>query len=167
MELKGKDKDGKITKNKGPKAVEEKIPVEVPVVEPIATKEVAFLVGRNTATQPQQHGTPKKQQRKKGPKSDALDTVDGGDELLLLLGGTEKLLSALRRLPLSVAELQTLIEVLLNRQQEASETFESDWMERSGRLDPIAALRKQLTDKDKMLLEEIEEKQSYQNKVID
>jgi len=166
MEMKGKDnKEGKNAKNKGLKAVEEKVVVEVPVVEPIATKEMAFLVGRNAASQSQQHGTPKKQQRKKMPKSDALDNIDGGEELLLLLGGTEKLLSALRRLPLSVAELQTLIEVLLNRQQEASETFESDWMERSGRLDPIAALRKQLADKDKTLLEEIEEKQSYQNKL--
>jgi len=149
----------------GPKTAEEKVAAEVPVVEPIAAKETAFLVGRTAATQPQQHGTPKKQQRKKGPKSDVLDTIDGGEELLLLLGGTEKLLSALRRLPLSVAELQTLIEVLLNRQQEASETFESDWMERGGRLDPIAALRKQLADKDKTLLEETEEKQFYQNKL--
>lgn len=153
----------KSVKTKGPKVVEEKV-VEVPVVEPIATKEVAFIVGRNTGSQPQQQGTPKRQQRKKVVKNDTFD-IDGGEELLLLLGGTEKLLSALRRLPLSAAELQTLIEVLLNRQQEASGTYESEWMERSGRLDPIAALRKQLDDKDKLLLEEVEEKQSYQNKL--
>jgi len=165
MELKAKDPAVKSVKSKGPKAVEEKIVAEVAVVEPVAVKEVAFLTTRNTGAQPQQHGTPKKQQRKKVIKNDALETIDGGEELLLLLGGTEKLLSALRRLPLSVAELQTMIEVLLNRQQEASGTFESEWMERGGRLDPIAALRKQLADKEKLMMEELEEKQSYQNKL--
>jgi hypothetical protein len=58
-----------------------------------------------------------------------------------------------------------MIEVLLNRQQEASGTVESEWMERGGRLDPIGALRKQLADKEKALQEELEEKQAYQNKV--
>lgn len=116
------------------------------------------------APQSQQPGTPKKQ-RKRNAKTDSLDTADGGEELLLQLGGTEKLLSALRQLPLTSSELQTMIEVLLNRQQEASGTVESEWMERGGRLDPIGALRKQLAEKEKALQEELEEKQAYQNKV--
>ncbi len=171
VELKG-GKD----KKKGPKpvaVVEEKVTAsEVPVVEPIAVKEVAFITTKSNTSAPavqppqqQQPGTPKKQ-RKKNTKTDSVDTIDGGEELLLQVGGTEKLLSALRQLPLTSSELQTMIEVLLNRQQEASGAVESEWMERGGRLDPIGALRKQLADKDKALQEELEEKQVYQNKVL-
>ena len=148
------------TKKVPSKPIEEKI-VEIPVVEPIAVKEVAFLTTAKPLAQPP--GTPKKQ-KKKNPKN---DSIDDGEELLLQIGGTEKLLSALRsQLPLTSSELQTMIEVLLNRQQETSGSVESEWMERGGRLDPIGALRKQLTEKDKALQEELEEKQVYQNKVI-
>lgn len=177
VELKARDKDK--TSKKGPKpVVEEKIVAsEALAVEPVAVKEVAFTVGRGgsnsnagnssapVAQPPQQPSTPKKQ-RKKNAKTDSLDTPDVGEELLLQLGGTEKLLSAIRQLPLTSSELQTMIEVLLNRQQEASGTVESEWMERGGRLDPIGALRKQLAEKEKALQEELEEKQVYQNKVI-
>lgn len=176
VELKAKDKDKSGGKKGAKPVVEEKLVAsETAVVEPVAIKEVAFTVGRggannNTnsssapAVQPAQPGTPKKQ-RKKNAKTDSVD-IDGGEELLLQLGGTEKLLSAIRQLPLTSSELQTMIEVLLNRQQEASGTVESEWMERGGRLDPIGALRKQLAEKDKALQEELEEKQVYQNKVI-
>lgn len=173
VELKAKDKPKKGAKP----VVEEKIVAsEVTVVEPVMVKEVAFTCGRpgpnNTngsaasVPQPQQPGTPKKQ-KKKTVKTDSLDTIDGGEELLLQVGGTEKLLGALRQLPLTASELQTMIEVLLNRQQEATEIGDSDWMERGGRLDPIGSLRKQLAEKDKALQEELEEKQAYQNKVYD
>lgn len=176
VELRVKDKDK--TGKKGPKVVvQEKIfASEVSVIESAPVKEVAFTVARGTnsnvgsaptatAAQPlQQPSTPKKQ-RKRNVKTDSIDAADGGEELLLQLGGTEKLLSALRQLPLTSSELQTMIEVLLNRQQEAAGTVESEWMERGGRLDPIGALRKQLADKDKALQEELEEKQAYQSKV--
>lgn len=172
VELKVKDKEK--TNKKAKVVIEEKVVAsEAPVVEAAPVKEVAFNVARgnnnpSSASAPvapqQQPGTPKKQ-RKRNAKTDSLDTADGGEELLLQLGGTEKLLSALRQLPLTSSELQTMIEVLLNRQQEASGTVESEWMERGGRLDPIGALRKQLADKEKALQEELEEKQAYQNKV--
>lgn len=173
VELRGKDKEK--TNKKAKVVVEEKvIASELPIVEAVPVKEVAFNVTRGNnnsnnasapvAPQSQQPGTPKKQ-RKRNAKTDSLDTADGGEELLLQLGGTEKLLSALRQLPLTSSELQTMIEVLLNRQQEASGTVESEWMERGGRLDPIGALRKQLAEKEKALQEELEEKQAYQNKV--
>lgn len=173
VELRGKDKEK--TSKKAKVVVEEKvIASELPIVEAVPVKEVAFNVTRGNnnsnnvsatvAPQSQQPGTPKKQ-RKRNAKTDSLDTADGGEELLLQLGGTEKLLSALRQLPLTSSELQTMIEVLLNRQQEASGTVESEWMERGGRLDPIGALRKQLAEKEKALQEELEEKQAYQNKV--
>lgn len=144
----------------------------VPVVEPPAVREVAFTVGTNTAPvnpapapQQQQPSTPKKQRKRNTNKTDSVETVDNGEELLLQVGGTEKLLLALRQLPLTPAELQTMIEVLLNRQQEESTMADSEWMEPSGRLDPIGELRKQLADKEKALQEELEEKQVYQNKV--
>ncbi|XP_046443894.1 kinectin-like isoform X2 [Daphnia pulex] len=174
VELKVKDKEK--TNKKAKVAIEEKVVAsEAPIVEAAPVKEVAFNVARgnnnpSSASAPvapqsqQQPGTPKKQ-RKRNAKTDSLDTADGGEELLLQLGGTEKLLSALRQLPLTSSELQTMIEVLLNRQQEASGTVESEWMERGGRLDPIGALRKQLADKEKALQEELEEKQAYQNKL--
>ncbi|EFX65046.1 hypothetical protein DAPPUDRAFT_333581 [Daphnia pulex] len=171
VELKVKDKEK--TNKKAKVVIEEKVVAsEAPIVEAAPVKEVAFNVARGNnpssasapvAPQPQP-GTPKKQ-RKRNVKTDSLDTADGGEELLLQLGGTEKLLSALRQLPLTSSELQTMIEVLLNRQQEASGTVESEWMERGGRLDPIGALRKQLADKEKALQEELEEKQAYQNKL--
>ncbi|XP_046630659.1 kinectin-like isoform X1 [Daphnia pulicaria] len=172
VELKVKDKEK--TNKKAKVVIEEKVVAsEAPIVEAAPVKEVAFNVARgnnnpSSASAPvapqQQPGTPKKQ-RKRNAKTDSLDTADGGEELLLQLGGTEKLLSALRQLPLTSSELQTMIEVLLNRQQEASGTVESEWMERGGRLDPIGALRKQLADKEKALQEELEEKQAYQNKL--
>ena len=81
------------------------------------------------------------------------------------MGGTENLLSAVRRVPLSAAELQTMIEILLNRQQESDGGVESDWMERGGKLDPLSLLRKQLSDKDALLKEEKEVTQVYQNKL--
>jgi len=184
VELKHSKETGKSGKAKAGKSVE--TPTEVAVVEPVVVKEVAFTVGEKTAaapavtaasaanasvtaSHPQQHqpSTPKKQQRKKGAgaKSDSLDNVDGADELLLLLGGTEKLLSAVRSVPLSAVELQAMIEVLLNRQQEAAGTVESEWMERGGRLDPLGSLKKQLTDKEKALKEEQEVAQAYQIKL--
>jgi len=168
LELKAKEH-----KTKKPKAVvEEKIVAEeVIVFEPVAVKETAFTCGTRPAAalQQQQPSTPKKQKNKKNnSKSDSQDTMDGGEELLQALGGTEKLLSAMRQLPLTTAELQTLIEVLLNRQQEeaAMGSADSEWMNGGGRLDPIGALRKQLEDKDRIIQEEIEEKLVYQNKVI-
>lgn len=156
----------------GKKSSKANIEEPVPVVEPVVVKEVAFIVGHNTngqtnatpAAQQQQPSTPKKK-RKQNTKTDSVETIDGGEELLLQIGGTEKLLSALRELPLTPAELQTTIEVLLNRQQEESTIADSEWMEPGGRLDPIGALRKQLDDKEKALQEEIEEKLAYQNKV--
>lgn len=168
VELKSKDKKAK--GNVKP-VVAAPIEEETVVVEPVAVKEVAFTVGRpNAATttvvqQQQQPSTPKKQKKRNSNKNDSVEAVDGGEELLSQLGGTEKLLSALRQLPLTSSELQTMIEVLLNRQQEASGAVESEWMERGGRLDPIGALRKQLADKDKSLTEELEEKLVYQTKV--
>ncbi|XP_032792537.2 kinectin isoform X3 [Daphnia magna] len=174
LKTRGKDKTGK----KEPKVVvEEKINAsEAPVAEGAPVKEVAFTVARGNisnvssaqtsiAAQPSQQPSTPKKQRKRNVKSDSVDAVDGGEELLLQLGGTEKLLSALRQLPLTSSELQTMIEVLLNRQQEAAGNVESEWMERGGRLDPLGALRKQLADKDKALQEELEEKQAYQNKL--
>jgi len=157
------------TKQQPKPVVEEKIvATEVPVVEPVAVKETAFQCGPAPAPQ-QQPSTPVKKPKKKNTKGDSLEGLmapDPGDELLLQLGGTEKLLSALRSLPLTSAELQTAIEVLLNRQQEAGTgNSDSEWMERGGKLDPIGALRKQLTDKEKALAEELEEKKVYQNKV--
>ena len=165
LELKAKEH-----KTKKPKAVvEEKIVAEeVVVIEPVAVKETAFTCGVRPAAQ-QQPSTPKKQKSKKNnSKSDSQDMMDGGEELLQALGGTEKLLSAMRQLPLTTAELQTLIEVLLNRQQEeaAMGSADSEWMNGGGRLDPIGALRKQLEDKDRIIQEEIEEKLVYQNKVM-
>lgn len=171
VEMKTKDghKNGKKTTKT---TVEEREPVE----EPVCVKEVAFTVGQNTAAtngssssaapqqQQQQPSTPKKK-KKQNAKTDSIETIDGGEELLLQVGGTEKLLSALRQLPLTPAELQTMIEVLLNRQQEESTIADSEWMEPGGRLDPIGALRKQLADKEKALQEELEEKQAYQTKV--
>ncbi len=75
----------------------------------------------------------------------------------------------MRRVPLSAGELQALIEVLLNRQQEDSDTagqgVASEWMERGGRLDPIGALRKQLHDKELALKEVEEVAAAYQAKL--
>jgi hypothetical protein len=83
-----------------------------------------------------------------------------------MLGGSEKLLSAIQRVPLSAADLQTMIEVLLNRQQEADGAVESEWMESGGRLDPLSLLRKQLAEKEKAFKEEQEVSLAYQNKVV-
>ena len=166
LELKAKEHQ----KVKKPKPVVEPVIVaeEAVVFEPVAVKEVAFTCGKPSAAQPP--STPKKQQKSKknNPKSDSQDVVNGGEELLQALGGTEKLLSAMRQLPLTTGELQTLIEVLLNRQQEEAVmgSSDSEWMDGGGRLDPIGALRKQLADKDRIIQEEIEEKLVYQNKVL-
>lgn len=168
---KAKDhKAGKAGGNKQPRpVVEDKfVAEEAPVVEPVAVKETAFLCGpaAPAPAQPVQPSTPVKKPKRRSAKGDSMEAVDPGEELLLQLGGTEKLLVALKSLPFTAAELQTTIELLLNRQQEAGAGLaDSEWMERGGRLDPIGALRKQLSDKEKALAEELEEKQVYQNKV--
>ena len=171
LELKAKEvgKPGKGKHHLKPVVEEKFVATEVEVYEPVAVKETAFLCGPAAAAPapPQQPSTPvKKTSKKKSSKGDSVEAADPGEELLFQVGGTEKLLAALRSLPLTSAELQTTIELLLNRQQEAGAgSADSEWMERGGRLDPIGALRKQLTDKEKALAEELEEKKVYQNKL--
>ncbi|XP_049819717.1 ribosome-binding protein 1 isoform X2 [Aethina tumida] len=72
------------------------------------------------------------------------------------------LFTLVRNAELSRNEIQTLIELLLNKQHEAPAVIE-DWTE--GKSDPTQKLKKQLAEKEKLLAEETERNGALQNKL--
>lgn len=137
------------------------------VIKATAAKQVEKKVAFSLHGPLQLNNNKKQQQRKRKLKNKKINNEEQVDTegLLQVLGGMDKLLAAICHLPLTIAELQTLVEVLLNRQQEETIKADSEWMNGTGRLDPIGALRKQLEQKDRLIQAEIEDKLIYQNKV--
>ncbi|XP_011661040.2 ribosome-binding protein 1 isoform X7 [Strongylocentrotus purpuratus] len=132
-------KETHTTKSKPPKVVEEQVQKrEAPVV--------------HAAAPPQ--ASPAKTKTK-------TRTAAGDGEPPALRG--KPLISAVKSAPLKDAEIQQLIEILLNRQGGSASA--DDWVKANQRSDPVSALKKQLQEKEQALHNEMLLAQAASQKV--
>ncbi|KAK7103678.1 hypothetical protein V1264_018535 [Littorina saxatilis] len=98
-------------------------------------------------------------EEKKASKSKSAPAVESSSSL-----GGSRLVDAVRTASLNDREVQSLIEILLNRQGVTGVTPES-WNKKSQKGDPIALMKKQLEEKERALQEEQQLAMSANNRV--
>ncbi|KAG0711165.1 Ribosome-binding protein 1 [Chionoecetes opilio] len=146
-------KEVKESKGKAANATKESkaIVVEFPLIADLISASDALTITSTRLADDKATSQDKKKKKDK-PKNDTTTL------------GESKLLPMVQRAPLSGTEIQTLIDVLLNKQQQNNAG--GDWVKK-GRVDPITQLRRQLEEVETRLRDKDEAHSALSAKITD
>lgn len=147
-ESKGSPKEGKATSKETNSVKETKAAVDIPSAHDQVNASDAVDVSPSADKGSSQD----KKKKKDKPKNDITSLSES------------KLLPMVQRAPLSGTEIQTLIDVLLNKQQQNNAG--GDWVKK-GRVDPITQLRRQLEEVESRLRDKDEAHSALSAKITD